>query len=60
MKALQHWFGFAVGVAAFVGGGGAAYVHLLPPKVAAPIVGVAGCILAVNGALVPNGHKDPQ
>ena len=55
---LKRILGFAVGAAGVIIGVGAPYVLLLPAEVGSVVVAVAAAILAFNGQLVKNGHKD--
>ena len=55
---LRRVLGFAVGAAGVIVGVGAPYVTLLPAKAGNIVVAIAAAILAFNGQLVKNGHKD--
>lgn len=57
-KKVQGGWGLAVGVAGHLVGIGALIGAVLPPKVAAGVLAGSAAILAANGQLVPNGHKD--
>lgn len=56
MDKLTKGWGLAVGIAGVVVA--SPLVGYLPPKYATGVLAVAAALLAANGHLVPNGHKD--
>lgn len=56
MNKIRKGWGLAVGVAGVLAG--LPYLNLLPPKWASAVLAVSAGILAANGQLVPNGHRE--
>jgi hypothetical protein len=56
LKGLQKGWGLAVAGCGMVVS--LPVVGLLPPKAASGVAAVCAAVLAANGALVANGHKD--
>lgn len=57
MKKLHSFVTLAVGLAGVLAA--SPYVHLIPnEKVKTAVLAVAAAIVAANGAVVANGHKD--